>query len=88
MADMHVCEVPVEEVGTAWICPVCWCTYVFRPVAVSELNGRVLNLWVKSHEPANATLGRKRATGRPHNRVQTDPSPGTSPQVTMDKDWF
>lgn len=84
MADQrHVCEVPVEEVGTAWICPECWCTYVFRPVAVSELSGRVINLWVLSHRPGNAT-----GWTRVQNRVHTDPSPGTSSQVRMDKDWF
>lgn len=84
--ERHVCDVPHAEVGVAWICPECWCTYIFRPVAVSELNGRVLNLWVLSHRPGNAASQRKVA-GRVQDRVHGDPSPGASPQVTMDKDW-
>lgn len=54
---LHYCRPPIAPVGTAWLCPECWCTYRFRPVAVSELGGRVLNLWVLSGRPAATTVG-------------------------------
>jgi hypothetical protein len=43
----HVCRPPRDQpVRTLWICGVCWSEYVYRPVAVGELGGRVINLWV------------------------------------------
>jgi hypothetical protein len=48
----HVCRPPRDQpAGTLWICGVCWSEYVYRPVAVGELGGRVINLWVLHYSP-------------------------------------
>jgi hypothetical protein len=66
----HVCKPPPgQPAGTLWRCPDCNDEYVLRPVAVSELGGRVLNLWVLHYEaPMNAYVAPHR---RGRNRKAT-----------------
>lgn len=50
--SMHVCKPPgVQPPGTIWTCPRDHLKYQYGPVAVSELGGRVLNLWVRIGRP-------------------------------------
>jgi hypothetical protein len=44
----HVCKPPgVQAPGTVWTCADCRRIYQYRPVKVSELGGRIINLWVR-----------------------------------------
>jgi hypothetical protein len=55
----HVCKPPGEQPpGTVWHCPApCHLTYQYGPCAISELAGRVLNLWVRIRRPAWTPYG-------------------------------
>lgn len=52
--SFHACKPPpgfAPTSGLLWICPDCWSEFIFRPVAVRELAGRVMNLWVRYWDP-------------------------------------
>lgn len=51
----HVCRPPgAQPAGTIWACDHrsgCGLQYQYGPVAVRELGGRVINLWVRIGRP-------------------------------------
>lgn len=73
--DAHVCRPPKREpghkTGLLWTCPDCWSELLYRPVASSELGGRVINLWVRFWEPPHTVMTPLRASKR---AAKTEPA--------------
>jgi hypothetical protein len=58
----HVCRPPgVQPSGTVWACATCHLQYQYGPVAVSELDGRILHLWVRIGRPFWTPYGNPKA---------------------------